>query len=156
MQNRLKVLTIALAMTVSIGGGSVAFGSSNHVREASTIASQSNHRINLKGTGFAGSWAGELDGFIGFQAKIKNNGTGTVTLTQVQCVATLSYIGLVDHALSLRYVVTVDPLGVCTKAGVITARMTGKNSSTWNFVGDDGVILTGLATRTLTHRANLK
>ena len=151
MKTRFKIVTSALALILAIGGGTVTFGGSNRGRESNKDASESTRSVNLEDTGFAGSWTGQ-----GFTATIANNGTGTVSLTQLQCVATLSFTSLVDHVLTLRYVVTVDPLGVCTKAGVITARMTGKNSSTWNFVGDDGVIQTGLATRTITHRANLK
>lgn len=149
MKTRLKIATSALALILAIGGGSVTFGGSNRGRESKKDASESTRSVNLEDSGFAGSWTGQ-----GFTAAIANDGTGTVTLTQLQCVATLSFTSLVDQVLTLRYVVTVDPGAHCIRTGVITARMNAMNSSTWIFVGDDGSTLSGSATRVITPRVN--
>ena len=149
MKTRFKIVTSALALILAIGGGTVTFGGSNRGRESNKDASESTRSVNLEDTGFAGSWTGQ-----GFTATIANNGTGTVSLTQLQCVATLSFTSLVDHVLTLRYVVTVDPGAHCIRTGVIAARMNAKNSSTWNFVGEDGSTLSGSATRVITPRVD--
>ena len=147
MKTRFKIVTSALALIIAIGGGSITFGGSNRGRESNKDASESTRPVNLEDTGFAGPWTGQ-----GFTATIANDGTGTVTRTP--CTATLSFTSLVDHVLTLRYVVTADSDARCIRTGVITARMNAKNSSTWNFVGEDGSTVSGSATRVITPRVN--
>ena len=140
---RSRIGAIAIAILVTATGGSAVFGSSN------SGSSSQPKRVAL--SKFAGTWTGPIvqTGFPdgSFKSVLDTSGNGTVDIIELQCKGTETFISFDGTTLKLRHVVTIDPLSHCVKQGTVTATLTGSNTSTWNFLGDDGTISIGTGTR---------